>query len=96
MIVNVMEEVVEEVLKRYQAQLKLCCECQHCTTDVKALALNDLKPKYVTNPDHSVYVRAVLEGDPQEVTKLLSVVTRAASKVSSNPRCDSEFTQQTS
>ncbi|HEY9582240.1 MAG TPA: late competence development ComFB family protein [Savagea sp.] len=96
MIVNVMEEVVEEVLKRYQKQLKLCCECSHCTKDVKALALNDLKPKYVTNPDHSVYVRAVLEGDPQEVTKLLSVVTRAASKVSENPRCGCDTTGKTS
>ncbi|MBF4501306.1 late competence development ComFB family protein [Savagea sp. SN6] len=94
MIVNVMEEVVEEVLKRYRTELKLCCDCQHCTTDVKALALNDLTPKYVTNPNHSVYVRAVLEGDPQEVTKLLSVVTRAASKVSANPRCSANSTRE--
>ena len=44
--INVMQALVEELAPRYMKMFGLCT-CHHCQVDVKALALNNLKPKYV-------------------------------------------------
>lgn len=43
---NVMQALVEEKAPRYIRMFGLC-PCRRCATDVKALALNHLQPKYV-------------------------------------------------
>ena len=44
--VNVMQLLVEEKAEKYMRLYGLCC-CPRCVIDVKALALNNLPPKYV-------------------------------------------------
>lgn len=44
--VNVMQILVEEKAEKYMQLFGLCC-CPRCVIDVKALALNNLPPKYV-------------------------------------------------
>ena len=44
--VNVMERLVEEKAMKYIEMFGLC-QCRRCVSDVKALALNRLDPKYV-------------------------------------------------
>lgn len=44
---NVIQALVEEKAPRYIQMFGLC-SCSRCATDVKALALNHLEPKYVT------------------------------------------------
>lgn len=44
--INVMQVLVEEKAPRY-AQMFDVCQCEQCMADIKALALNNLPPKYV-------------------------------------------------
>ncbi len=84
---NVMEEIVHEVLVNYKQQFNLSCECERCLDDIKAIALNQLPPRYITKDSHIPYVRAPHTADRQGVTNVLMTVTKAASIVSNNPRC---------
>ncbi|WP_318615808.1 late competence development ComFB family protein [Sporosarcina sp. YIM B06819] len=84
---NVMEEIVSEVLVKYQEKLQLTCECERCLDDIRAIALNNLPPHYIVQMKHSPYVRAPYTADRQGVTNIMLVVTKAAGIVSSNPRC---------
>ncbi|MFS0575548.1 late competence development ComFB family protein [Sporosarcina sp. 179-K 3D1 HS] len=94
-IKNVMEDVVRDVLLKYQSQLHLTCKCERCFDDIMALALNQLPPRYIANSDLSPYVRAAHEADRQGATTILSVVASAAGRVSKSPRCDTATLQAT-
>lgn len=84
---NVMEIIVQDVLKSNKNQLKLVCDCNRCMDDIMANALNNLPPRYIVNPDHQPYVRAVHETNRDGAINILSVVTRAALLVAKEPRC---------
>lgn len=88
-IKNVMEAVVQDVLKNSQKQLNLVCDCNRCMDDILATALNNLPPRYIVNPDHQPYVRAVHETDRDGAINILRVVTQAATLVGKRPRCES-------
>jgi len=60
--VNVMQVLVEEQADRYMEMLGVC-QCPRCKADVKALALNNLTPKYVAmHPGEMVPRITVYEG----------------------------------
>ncbi|WP_342513009.1 late competence development ComFB family protein [Sporosarcina sp. FSL K6-1522] len=84
---NIMEEIVRDVLVNYQHQYQLTCNCERCLDDVKAIALNHLKPHYVTIEAHVPFARVPHLTDRQGVTTVLTEVTKAAVIVSDNPRC---------
>lgn len=84
---NIMEEIVRDVLVNYQHQYQLTCNCERCLDDVKAIALNQLKPHYVTIEAHVPFARVPHLTDRQGVTTVLTEVTKAAVIVSDNPRC---------
>lgn len=44
--VNVMQVLVEEYAAKYIKMFGVC-DCDHCVADIKAIALNNLPPKYV-------------------------------------------------
>lgn len=82
--VNVMQVLVEESAERYIKMFGLC-QCPRCITDVKALALNNLQPKYVVMNEREMVPRiTVYEG------KFSSAVTaqilRACAVVRDQPR----------
>jgi len=80
-----MEDVVQyllpDVLKRYPE----FCKCQQCMSDIKALALNNLPPKYVATPLGEVYSR-VNELSTQFEADALKTLIEAIEKVSKHPR----------
>lgn len=93
---NVMEDVVRDTLLTYKSRMNLACDCERCLSDIMALALNELPPRYVANQRLSPYVRAAHETDRQGATNIITVIAKSAAKVSSSPRCDTYAQQQQS
>jgi pyruvate/2-oxoglutarate dehydrogenase complex dihydrolipoamide acyltransferase (E2) component len=82
--VNVMQVLVDENTERYMKMYGLC-ECPHCVADVKALALNNLPPKYVVmEAGHVVPRISVYEGRFQ--TAVTAQILRACQTVMDQPR----------
>lgn len=51
---NIMEDLVEGKLNELMRAANMCC-CERCRADVKALALNNLPPRYVVSVGGDVY-----------------------------------------
>ena len=84
--VNVMQALVEEKAPKYIKMFGLC-ECPRCVIDVKALALNNLPPKYVVMPQGEVIPRiTVYEG--RYSAAVTAQLLRACKTVMENPRHD--------
>lgn len=84
--VNVMQALVEEKADKYIKMFGLC-DCPRCVTDVKALALNNLPPKYVVMPQGEVIPRiSVYEGRYSAAVTMQ--ILRACKTVMENPRHD--------
>lgn len=86
-IKNVMELIVKGVLKENMKHLRMACRCERCQDDVVAYALNNLPPKYIVNPEHQPYIRAIHEINQDEALNVLKAVTHAATVISAEPRC---------
>ena len=91
---NVMEDVVRDTLLTYKEKMNLKCDCERCLEDIMALALNDLPPRYIANANLSPYIRATHETDRQGSTNIITIIAKAASKVSSSPRCETYAAKQ--
>lgn len=87
-VYNVMEEVVQAVLQQYEKELHLTCDCDRCKDDIMAIALNEIKPRYIVNSELSPFIRAAHVADRQGATNILSTVVKAAHLVSASPRCE--------
>ena len=82
---NYMEDVVDHLLPEVLKELPEICHCQQCISDIKALALNNLKPKYVATPVGEVYTK-VNELSIQFEADAIRAITEAIVKVKSAPR----------
>ncbi len=82
---NYMEDVVDYLLPQVLKGLPEICNCQQCISDIKALALNSLKPKYVATPEGEVYTK-VNELSIQFEADVVSAITAAIKKVNASPR----------
>lgn len=84
-ITNVMERIVDEnmegVIKEYPDQ----CRCEFCLADIKALALNKLRSKYVTTAKGNAMVR-ISSSDVTEQVRVIQAITEAVEIVSKKPR----------
>ncbi|ASB87170.1 late competence development ComFB family protein [Bacillus sonorensis] len=87
MLVNAKEAVMEELFNQYIDQLNMSCLCSRCKEDVLALALNAVKPKYVTDKSKLAYIKAELV-DKQKNTSMLVTLAEAARRVNENPHCE--------
>jgi hypothetical protein len=82
--VNVMQVLVDENADKYVKMFGLC-RCPHCMADVKALALNNLQPKYVVMENGHVVPRiSVYEGRYQAA--VTAQILRACTTVMEQPR----------
>ncbi|EIT84525.1 late competence development protein ComFB [Fictibacillus macauensis ZFHKF-1] len=81
---NAMEILVEEALDNYWQQLELPCKCEICKTDVYAITLNTLPPRYVSNENGYAYVRAQNFND-QARLKMLDAIVKATGIVAVRP-----------
>lgn len=82
--VNIMQVLVEEKAPRYIQMLGLC-PCSRCAADVKAIALNNLQPKYVVMPVGEVVPRISVY-DGQFSSTVTAQLIRACDLVKDHPR----------
>lgn len=81
---NVMQALVEEKAPRYVRMFGLC-PCRRCATDVKALALNHLEPKYVfMRKSDRIPMLTVYES--RYSAAIFAQLTHACKVVMDNPR----------
>lgn len=82
---NVMEKLVEDAIEECFKTMPQICQCDQCRNDIAALALNQLKPAYVSTAEGEVYSR-LGELDCQRRCNLIFAVHSAIQKVASSPR----------
>lgn len=84
--VNIIQTLVEESVDKYIHMFGLC-HCTRCVADVKAIALNNLVPKYVVAPEkeRSFWVTIYHERYHAEVT---AQILHACKRVMDNPLHD--------
>ncbi|MCP8968386.1 late competence development ComFB family protein [Ectobacillus ponti] len=83
---NVMEIIVEQVLKEFSRSHKLHCECEECREDILALALNHLPSKYASTHEGEAIVKALYTDISLRQTVIKEVMF-AAVKVEQHPKC---------
>ena len=81
---NVMEEYVQQTLNEVWDSLD-CCKCSQCKTDVTSLALNQLKPRYVSTEQGKAFVKVNTMSSQFEID-ILTAIYEAAKIVKENPR----------
>ena len=81
--VNIMEELVDENTDRYIKMFGLC-NCPKCVADVKALALNNLVPKYIVTPQNEKSPRIIIYNERYHA-EVTAQILRACKTVMDNP-----------
>jgi competence protein ComFB len=81
---NYMEDCVEIAMDQVLPGLKICL-CENCKSDITAMALNDLPPKYVVTRKGQLYTKLdTLQ--KQFGIDVTTAVIKAAEFVSKRPR----------
>lgn len=83
-IINCKEVLVEQYIERFIENTN-GCKCEKCKNDIAALALNNLKPCYVTTELGEIMSK-IKNTEVQEETNIIVEVTKAAKIVQSNPK----------
>lgn len=85
MVVNHMESLVDRLLPSLLQENKHILGCQKCQDDVKAIALNNLKPFYVVTDKGNLYAKAK-EFDPQFQVDAQKEIIQAIDRVTRHPQ----------
>ena len=83
-VINVMEQMVDEKLAELLPKSN-CCKCKQCVDDMRAIALNHLKPKYVSTDAGVLYTRVAASMEKQSNMDINVAVYNAIDIVSANP-----------
>ncbi|MDO5517196.1 MAG: late competence development ComFB family protein [Clostridium sp.] len=83
-IINCKEIMVKECIENLIKDTK-GCKCEKCKNDIAALALNNLKPCYVTTKLGEVMTK-IKNTEQQEETNIIVEVTKAINIVQKNPK----------
>lgn len=84
-IKNYMEIFIDDELSEILNQYENICKCPLCIEDIKAVALNQLKPLYVVTEKGSLYTK-LNELEVQFKIDVIKEITNAIEIVSENPR----------
>ena len=85
-VINYMEIWVQEYMDVLLEKID-GCKCDKCKRDIFTLALNNLKPYYVSTSLGKIMAK--IESTKQQVeTNIIVEVTKAINKVNSNPNHD--------
>jgi competence protein ComFB len=84
-IKNFLEEGVASYVDEALAEDDDFCKCRRCRLDVMALALNELKPKYVVTPKGYAFARSD-ELEAQFLADTIIAVRKAMVIVRDKPR----------
>ncbi|WP_035267529.1 late competence development ComFB family protein [Desulfitibacter alkalitolerans] len=83
---NTMEILVWQMVDDVMRKFPEVCGCEGCRSDIVALALNQLPPKYVATEIGEVYSKSnILES--QYRADIIGAITKAIVKVTESPRC---------
>lgn len=82
---NYMELAVEHNFQQLLKAFPHICTCDKCINDIKALALNNLKPHYVVTDEGEIWTR-VSEMNLQFETDVLKALIDAIAVVNDKPR----------
>ncbi len=83
-IYNYIEKMVQNLLPEILEEADMC-ECDACKTDVIAIALNNIKPRYVVSERGELYTKlSTLEA--QNETDVIKEIAKACQIVKNNPR----------
>lgn len=85
---NSLEEIIETMLFDILKNYPDVCKCDKCISDMLALTLNCLTPKYVVSEQGKIYVRVLNEIDVQEKIKITTCIIKAIDKVHTCPKHD--------
>ncbi|AFA48655.1 late competence development ComFB family protein [Acetobacterium woodii] len=85
MLKNYMEDTVDAFLPHLLEKYPDLCRCELCIEDVKAIALNKLKPAYFVTHEGLLFSK-IEEMTTQYRADLTSELTRAIEIVTKNPR----------
>ena len=83
-VYNIMEDLVDQNMKKIVEQIPNVCYCEQCIADITAMALNNLKPRYVSSAKGGVLAR-VMGTTAVEQINLIREITSAAEKVAARP-----------
>ena len=83
-VTNIMELVVDEQFPVVMQKFPGACCCKQCLSDIKAMALNGLKPHYVSSERENLFER-INTSDMIIKVDVLRAMTEAAEKVTSHP-----------
>lgn len=87
MIINYVEHVVDKILPEVLTEYDDICKCETCLEDMKAYALNNIKPLYYVREKGKLYSR-INESLVQFNADVHRTVIQAIVKVSENPKHD--------
>jgi competence protein ComFB len=85
MLKNYMEIIVDQLLPDILNNYDGVCKCEECVNDIKAIALNNLKPLYMVTDEGNIFLK-LNELQFQFITDVTSQIVKAIEIVSKNPR----------
>lgn len=86
---NYSEIIVDDLIDGVINNIPSICTCEKCRMDIKALALNKLKVRYVVSNKGELYKK--IEGLNEQVkVDAIEAITEAALLVAKNPKHSSE------
>ncbi|SHE38553.1 late competence development ComFB family protein [Desulforamulus putei] len=79
------EEMLDDLLKKYAEKNPDTCLCPRCRLDIMAIALNNLPTRYVATDEGSIYTKVAMEqvGGRAEIA---AAILNAIQIVKNNPR----------
>lgn len=87
-LINLAEILTKELLPSVMEKMD-ACTCPMCTTNILALALNNLQPRYVTSDEGKQYTQLDVYKKQYELD-VMAALTKACVKVKSTPRHEVE------
>ena len=82
-----MEIIIDRQLSKVLKSYTDICKCDKCIQDIKAIALNNLKPKYVVTEKGMIYTKTNERAVQFEVDVTRELI-KAIEIVSKNPKHD--------
>lgn len=83
---NYSEEAVDNLLENILSKYDDICKCEKCKLDIKAYALNLIRPKYIVSEQGEIYARVINEIDKQEIINITEQIMKGIEVVSNNPK----------
>lgn len=87
---NLIEDLVEDLMDATLKNIPNTCDCNQCRSDIAAIVLNKIPPKYVATSEGYLYSKADKVFSHQSQTDMVKLIAEAQRIVSSNPRHDKE------